>query len=131
MTEFEWVRELNEGVKKIYSDMSDAGLSEPEYIETPNTVKLILRNNIDERTAHRNKTSDKASSEALYEALNADEKIIVKLITGDPSIKQEEISKESGFSRSKVQRIMKKLSDSHVIYREGAKKDGFWRVGVQ
>ncbi len=58
MTEFEWVRELNEGVKKIYSDMSDAGLPEPEYIETPNTVKLILRNNIDERMAHRNITSD-------------------------------------------------------------------------
>ncbi len=81
-------------------------------------TKLILRNNIDERMAHRNKTSNKASSEALNEALNADEKIIVKLITGDPSINQEEISKKSGFSRSKVQRIMKKLSDSHVIYRE-------------
>lgn len=54
MTEFEWVRELNEGVKKIYSDMSDADLPAPEYVETPNTVKLILRNNIDERVAHRN-----------------------------------------------------------------------------
>ena len=98
-------------------------------------TKLILRNNIDERMARRNKTSDKASSEALNEALNetlnADEKIIVMLITGDPSINQEDISKKTGFSRSKVQRIMKKLSDSHVIYREGAKKDGFWRVGVQ
>ena len=64
MTEFEWVRELNEGVKKIYSDMADAGLPAPEYIETPNTVRLILRNNIDERIAHRNKASDKASHEA-------------------------------------------------------------------
>lgn len=33
MTEFEWVRELNEGVKKIYSDMADAGLPAPEYME--------------------------------------------------------------------------------------------------
>ncbi len=132
MTEFEWVRELNEGVKKIYSDMADAGLPAPEYIETPNTVKLILRNNIDERTAHRNKTSDKAShgalNEAINDALNGDEKIIVELIKVDPSISQESISERSGFSRSKVQRIMKKLSDSHVIYREGAKKNGLWRV---
>ena len=65
MTEFEWVRELNEGVKKIYSDMADAGLPDPEYIETPNTVKLILRNNIDERTAHRNKASDLDTPEVL------------------------------------------------------------------
>ena len=32
MTEFEWVRELNEGVKKIYSDMEEAGLPAPEFI---------------------------------------------------------------------------------------------------
>ena len=102
--------------------MADAGLPAPEYIETPNTVKLILRNNIDERTAHRNKTSDKAShgalNEAINDALNGDEKIIVELIKVDPSISQESISERSGFSRS----------DSHVIYREGAKKNGLWRV---
>ena len=71
MTEFEWVRELNEGVKKIYADMAAAGLPATEYEETPNTVRLILRNNIDERTAHRkNKASDKASNGGLNEALN-------------------------------------------------------------
>lgn len=61
MTEVEWVRELNEGVKKIYSDMAAAGLPAPEFVETPNTVKLILRNNIDERMPQK----DKASGDAL------------------------------------------------------------------
>lgn len=70
MTEFEWVRELNEGVKKIYSDMADAGLPAPEFIETPNTVKLILRNNIDERTAHRNKASNKTTNNGLNPAMS-------------------------------------------------------------
>ncbi|MCM1244164.1 MAG: putative DNA binding domain-containing protein [Roseburia sp.] len=70
MTEFEWVRELNEGVKKIYSDMVDAGLPEPEYIETPNTVKLILRNNIDERTAHRNKVAKETLNTAMSESMS-------------------------------------------------------------
>ena len=55
MTGFEWIRELNEGVKKIYSDMAEVRLPGPEYIETPNTVRLVLRNNIDVRTAYRNK----------------------------------------------------------------------------
>ena len=30
MTEFEWVYELKEGVKKIYLDMAEAGFPEPE-----------------------------------------------------------------------------------------------------
>ena len=74
---------------------------------------------------HRNKTLDKAFHEAINGDLNGDEIIIVELIRSDPSISQESISERSGFSRSKVQRIIKKLSDGNVIYREGAKKTGF------
>lgn len=70
MTEFEWVRELNEGVRKIYSDMAEAGLPAPEYIETPNTVKLILWNNIDKRTAYRNKASGEAINNVLNPAMS-------------------------------------------------------------
>jgi len=80
MTEFEWVRELNEGVKKIYSDMIDAGLPEPEYIETPNTVKLILRNNIDERTAHRNKVTKETLSTVMSELMSELERARIQII---------------------------------------------------
>lgn len=33
LTEFRWVRELNEGVKRIYEDMEDFFLEEPMYSE--------------------------------------------------------------------------------------------------
>lgn len=136
MTEFEWVRELNEGVKKIYSDMADAGLPAPEYIEGPNTVRLILHNNIDERMPHRNKTSDNPSgealndalSEALNDALNDDEKTIVRLVNENPAFKQTEMAEKTGFSRAKVQRLMKALSEKKVIKRSGGKKKGHWEV---
>ena len=132
MTEFEWVRELNEGVKKIYSDMADAGLPEPEYVETPNTVKLILRNNIDERAVQENKTSSNPSndvlSDVLNDALNEDEKRLLELIIKAPGATQDWYSKESGFSIAKVQRMMKKMKEQGTIYRLGAKKNGSWKV---
>lgn len=48
---FDWVRELNEGVDKIYDEMERAGLPDPEYQirEDGYYVKLILRNNLEER----------------------------------------------------------------------------------
>ena len=55
LTEFGWVRELNEGVKKIFTDMSEGKLEPPVYSDHANTVHLILKNSIDERTAYRNK----------------------------------------------------------------------------
>ena len=49
--------------------MAEAGLSEPEYIETPNTVRLILWNNIDERMAHRKNQSDESKNGVSNEFL--------------------------------------------------------------
>ena len=46
LTEFGWVRELNEGVKRIYEDMKMFFLDEPQYSEPNNSVKLVLKNNI-------------------------------------------------------------------------------------
>lgn len=46
LTEFGWVRELNEGVKSIYEDMEEFFLEEPMYSEPEQTVKLVLKNNI-------------------------------------------------------------------------------------
>ena len=129
MTEFEWVRELNEGVKKIYSDMSEAGLPEPEYIETPNTVRLVLRNNIDVR---KNKTSDKTSNEVLFEGLSDDENILLVIIKKAPYTTQGFFAQETGFSLSKVQRMMKKLQNEKIIWRNGSKKKGSWEIkGIQ
>ncbi|HIY61458.1 MAG TPA: MarR family transcriptional regulator, partial [Candidatus Eisenbergiella pullistercoris] len=44
---------------------------------------------------------------------------------------QKEIAEKAEFSRSKVQRTMKNLVEKKVIYREGARKDGVWRVTGQ
>lgn len=46
LTEFGWVREMNEGVKRIFSEMSKSYLHEPKYMEPGNKVVLTLENNI-------------------------------------------------------------------------------------
>lgn len=106
MTEFEWVRELNEGVKKIYSDMADAGLPAPKFIETPNTVKLILKNNIDERTAYRN-------NEVINSALNPEMSELMS----------ESVSKSmSELERARMQIILNYLDTNKEINSSTAAK---------
>ena len=46
LSEMWYVRELNEGVKRIYESMKESLLVEPEYQDEHNMVTLILRNNI-------------------------------------------------------------------------------------
>ena len=42
LTEFGWVREMNEGVKRIYSEMESYFLHEPKYTEPGNKVVLTF-----------------------------------------------------------------------------------------
>ena len=47
LSDFGWVRELNEGVKRIYTDMESFFLEPPIFAEpNGNTVQLTLKNNI-------------------------------------------------------------------------------------
>ena len=46
LTEMGWVRELNEGVKRIYKEMNQYFLDEPIYDEPHQSVLLVLKNNI-------------------------------------------------------------------------------------
>lgn len=43
-------------------------------------------------------------------------------------VNQKEMASQTGFSRGKVQRIIKKLTDEGIIWRDGAKKNGKWCV---
>ncbi|WP_253280907.1 ATP-binding protein [Arcanobacterium phocae] len=46
LSEFGWVKEMNEGVKRIYSEMEKFFLEAPRYSEPGNRVLLVLENNI-------------------------------------------------------------------------------------
>ncbi|MBQ7371202.1 MAG: winged helix-turn-helix domain-containing protein [Blautia sp.] len=52
----------------------------------------------------------------------------MEAIKKSSSASQVEIAEMTGFSRSKVQRTMKKLTEEKVIYRDGARKNGVWKV---
>lgn len=54
LSDFGWVRELNEGVKRIYTDMKSYFLDPPVFSE-PNkrTVQLVLKNNIAARSLRK------------------------------------------------------------------------------
>lgn len=75
LTEFGWVRELNEGVKRIYSDMKSFYLDHPSYSEPDQSVKLILKNNIEFRTMRQQDRIMNQLSEEVWNSLDDLEKL--------------------------------------------------------
>jgi len=49
LAEMEYIRDIGEGVDRMYQEVEAAGLPDPEWIEEPGAVRLILRNAIEQR----------------------------------------------------------------------------------
>lgn len=85
--EFAWVKELNEGVKRIYDEMQMFFLKEPTYTEpNGNSVLLVLENSI---TSRQLRTNDKLSSifrQEILESLNEFETTIIQYLANNKSI---------------------------------------------
>lgn len=117
LTELKLVRELNEGVKRIYKEMQEFFLDEPEYSE-PNgrSVKLVLKNNIVMRSKRKTETMLKKDSlNEKWNGLNEMEKQMVQAIHDRGKMTTLELSELISRDRRTVQRKLKKLQDMEII----------------
>lgn len=117
LTELGLVKELNEGVSRIYREMSEFFLEDPIYEEQKGlSLKLILKNNVVMRSKRNNEQllKDKKINEKWIE-LNVMEKKIMQIIFDKGEVKTAEIADFIKRDKRTVQRILKKLCDNNLI----------------
>jgi ATP-dependent DNA helicase RecG len=76
LTEFWYVRELNEWTARIFESMEKSMLPQPEYLNENNIVTLVLRNNIANHDATISETT-MARIEKIFEQLGPTERLII------------------------------------------------------
>ena len=115
------------GIPRIFRECREYGLPDPELIDFDGDfrVNMYRNNNINKAS---NESINESISESINESLNSDEAVIMAMIKINPQISQKEMATKSGFSRSKIQRILKVLQEKKVLYREGARKNGYWKI---
>jgi len=123
LTEFGWVRELNEGVKRIYSDMTDFFLEEPVYTEPGQTVKLVLKNNIEVRKIRQQDRAAKSVGTNAWRDLDDLEKEILSFMGSRLKTTRLELEQLTGKSTRTISSRLNRLIDTGVIKRNGRKYD--------
>ena len=110
LVEFGWVRELNEGVQRIYTEMQNSLLGDPVYSEPGKTkVQLTLENNIVARTVRRSEAlEDKMSSEAIA-SLSEYELAAIRLAFANGKVTARELAAHIGRDRRRANRVLSKL----------------------
>ena len=115
LSDFGWVRELNEGVKRIYTDMASFFLDPPTFSEpNGNTVQLILRNNIAARSLRRLE-SQKILYDKRWDTLSTLDKDLVYYIANIDKCTPRTLWELSGKSRPTITAHLKALVEMDMI----------------
>ena len=134
LTEFGIVRELNEGVKRIYSEMQRFYLKDPIYSE-PNqhSVLLVLDNNIIMRSKRKTETMLKNSQiEQKWEQLNYQERQVLQAIYDKGEITSLEVAEIIDRGKTTVVKLLNRLVDYDLIVWTGTTKyDKFGRYIIK
>ena len=122
LVEFGIVRELNEGVKRIFKEMHDYNLNEPIYSEPDrNSVLLVLENRIEERQNVNNIAKNIKIKDA-WDNLNYLEQKTLEFITNNNGATREELSNLIGRGKTSTINLLNKLIAKKLIAWTGTNK---------
>lgn len=114
LTEMELVRELNEGVPRIFEEMEAAGLPEPKIVETTTNVTVVLYNG---KTAANNAQTTEKTTEK-----------IIRILKERPYVTAGQLAEELGLTIDGVDYNIRKLKKQGRIVRIGGDKGGHWEI---
>ncbi len=124
LTEFGWVRELNEGVKRIYSDMAECFLEDPEYMEPSGAaVRLTLKNNIKVRKLRRQDRAAQTIGNKTWQDLDDLERDIMAFMGSRQRVSRAELENVTGKNGRTITRRLKHLMEIGIVRRVGNKYD--------
>ena len=110
LTDFGWVRELNEGVKRIYSDMEKFFLDDPIYSEPEQSVRLILKNNIVMRNLRRKDRAAEFVGEDIWSSLDENDRHILVYMSEKREVTrlalQSYLKRSNGYITRRLVRLM-------------------------
>lgn len=119
LNDFGWVRELNEGVKRIYSDMKEYYLDAPVYSEPEQAVKLVLKNNIVMRNMRRADRAVKYVGEEIWERLDQLDHNILAILASNVVVSKSTLSQYTNKAMPTVGLHLRKLIDLGVVKANG------------
>ena len=116
LTEIGWVRELGEGVKRIYQEMEKAYLPPPVYEESGQTVLLTLLNNMDLRRKKRSARFNAKISSA-WRDLNAEQHVAVQMALSVEKLTTKDYAAAIGRSKNYAVKLLSQLEEIGLLQK--------------
>lgn len=119
LNECGYVRELNEGVPRMFNDMKGFFLEDPKYENREGSVRLVLKNNIVMRRIRREERIQNSITPALWRSLEELEKSMLHVLGSRKYVTTSQMSELMDKSKGTVIRHLNKLQTLGVVVRHG------------
>lgn len=116
LTEMGWVRELGEGVKRIYEEMHLVFLDDPVYEERHQSVVLTLKNNIVMRKIRRLEHID-AKISGQWGDLTPNQQVALEMAYNQGKLKTMDLAQKLSITRQPAKRILDSLEEKGLLKR--------------
>lgn len=123
LCEFGWVKEMNEGVKRIYSEMEKLFLKQPTYHEPNNNVLLVLENNVLNRTMRTEDHIKNVISEEKFKMLSIEAMIVLHYMYNSGEVMTTKKASElTERGTTFCRKMLRKLEDEGLLEWHGTSK---------
>ena len=123
LTDFGWVRELNEGVKRIYSDMEKFFLDDPIYSEPEQSVRLVLKNNIVMRNLRRKDRAVEYVGENVWRQMDTVDREILAYMASNIEASRSALAHHIKKSDGTITNHLRRLVSLGVVQPNGSRHD--------
>lgn len=114
---------MNEGVKRIYSEMEQSFLHEPIYSEPGDNVLLVLENNILNRTMRRFDAIQSIVGKEVFHSLSANELLLLQYAFNSGRIDSKTAAQLTGKSTVYIRRRLQNLEALGLLKWNGSSKN--------
>lgn len=120
LSEFGWVKELNEGIKRIYKEMNEYFLDEPKFTEpNKNSLKLTLKNNIVMRRIRNMEQMSSKFTKQLWDSLSKHEINAIELAYKNGRVTTKELEEKINRSSKIARKVLNELKEKGVFEWNG------------
>lgn len=121
LVEFGWVKGLNEGVKRIYTEMQEMFLNDPIFSEPNGTsVQMVLENSITSRILRHQDTLEESITPKVMATLSEYEVDAVQLVFARGKVTSVELGEVIGRNRRTATRVLRGLQDKEILKWHGS-----------
>ena len=128
----EYVREFGEGVDRMYREMEEAGLPEPEYKTVAFMVHATIKNKkylVDAKATNYQNVAQNVAQDVAQGVVQEHTKTLAEIIIAEicknEKVTREQIAEKAGVSKKTVEREIKKMGNVHYV---GRGYSGHWTI---